>query len=261
MPDPPAPLRAVIADDEPPARRRLQALLDEVGGVEVIAECSDGMEAVVAIEEGSPDVVFLDVRMPGLSGFQVVDAVGVQRMPPVVFGTGYGEYAVQAFEVHAADYLMKPFDRERLELTLDRVRTRIAESRPTVEPGGAPGEASEWAMDRIPVRTGATIRILDTNQILHLEADGNHVRIHTGEGAFQVRGTLKGFEERLDPRHFVRVHRGAIVRIDAVKELEHLFHGEYVLTLSSGLQLRSSRGYREALHAALNLDRKGRAGG
>jgi two-component system, LytTR family, response regulator len=245
-------LRVVLADDEPPARRRLRALLAEIGGVEVVAECADGVEAVRAIEAASPDIAFLDVQMPGLDGFEVVEALGARAMPAVVFVTAHGHYALQAFEVHAVDYLLKPFDAERLRTTIGRVRDRITRGA-MAAPTDLLARIERGPLQRIAARTGDTIQIIDVGQVEWIEAERNYVRIHVRDRSYLVRSTLNALEQRLDRADFVRVHRGAILRIAAVRELEPLFQGEYAIRLASGATVRSSRRFRESVHRALGV--------
>jgi two-component system, LytTR family, response regulator len=245
-------LRVVLADDEPPARRRLRALLAEVGGVDLVAECADGVEVVDAIEAESPDLAFLDVQMPGLDGFEVVEALGDQRTPAVVFVTAHGHYAIQAFQVQAVDYLLKPVDAERLRATLDRVRDRIASGN-TPAPADLLSGLERGPLRRIAARTGDRIQIIDMRDVERIEAERNYVRLHLPDRSFLVRGTLTALERRLDPAEFARVHRSTIVRIAAVRELEPLFQGEYAVTLASGATVRSSRRFRDTIRRVLGL--------
>jgi two-component system, LytTR family, response regulator len=259
------PIRAIIADDEPPARRRIRALLQGEEDVEVVAECRDGREAIAAVEAQAPDLLFLDVQMPEADGFDVVAALGAERLPAVVFVTAYDEYALRAFEVHALDYLLKPFDRERFRAALDRARGEVRRHRQRTAGDGevdrrvqdlieslrAPGAGY---LRRIPVRSGGRIRFVEAEEIDYLEAEGNYVRIHAGERSFLIRDSLGDLETRLDPARFLRIHRGTIVRTDRIREMEPLFRGEYLIVLESGARVQSSRRCRAKLHQALGID-------
>jgi two-component system LytT family response regulator len=248
-------IRALIVDDEPPARRRLRALLSAEPDVEVAGECGDGLQAVEQIRVLRPDVVFLDVQMPEAGGFDVVEAVGPHRMPAVVFVTAYDEFALRAFEVHALDYLLKPYDRERFAATLRHVRARLGG--PELAPkllslldGSRPRPAY---LERIPVRSGSRIQLLPVAELDYLQADDNYVRLHASGRSHLVRETLGAMEARLDPDRFLRVHRSLIVNLSCITELEPLFSGEYVLTLRDGTRLTTGRSYRARLQEALSL--------
>jgi two-component system, LytTR family, response regulator len=254
-----AAIRVLIVDDEPPARRRLRALLEEQSDIEIVGECGDGVEAIDAIRDAEPDLVFLDIRMPEADGFEVVHAIGPELMPEVVFVTAYDDFALRAFEIHALDYVLKPFDRDRFQATLDRARERLRlRDRPATddrllalleELRGEPADR----LRRIPVKTGGRIRFVSVDELDYLEAEGNYVRLHTGADSFLIRAALGAIEARLDPARFLRIHRGLVVRLDRIRELEPLFQGEYQITLASGKRIRSSRRYRNRLHEALGI--------
>ena len=246
-------IRALIVDDEPPARRRLRMLLQQERDVEIAGECGEASAAAVLVRELSPDVVFLDVRMPDGDGFELVDTLGVDRMPVTVFVTAYHEFALRAFDAAAIDYLLKPFDRERFAATMHRVRRAV--TRTDVAAERAADAAAAPYLERIAVRNGNRIRILHVDEIDHIAAEGNYVRLFTRERSFLERETLNALESRLDPRDFARVHRSAIVRIDRVREVEPLFHGEYVLILAGGAKVVSGRSYRARVQEALQLER------
>lgn len=240
MPD----IRALIVDDESLARERVRTLLAAAPGVKLLGECSGGRDAVEAIIEQQPDLVFLDVQMPDLDGFQVLEAVGDDHLPAIVFVTAYDEYALRAFEVHALDYLLKPIEPERFARTLARVRESLGDSsdrrlrdlldaRPT---------------DRLVIRTRGKVSFLKPSEIDWIEADGKHAKLHAGKETHVVRQQLQRLEPRLAPHGFVRVHRSAIVNVDRIKELEPWFHGEYVVILKDGTKLTSSAAHSEALH-------------
>lgn len=269
--DPSAPVSVLIADDEPPARRRIRALLEPHAGVRIVGEARSGREAVEAIERLRPDVVFLDVQMPEGDGLEVVRAVGVDRMPVVVFATAYDEYALRAFEAHALDYLLKPFDRDRFDDALGRAcrqvqRGRDSEGEGRVDPGllalvrqwveragDGPSEKQAGYLDRLTVRMGARIRLVDVDDVDFLEAEANYVRVHTGGKTYLVRGPLAALEAELDPARFLRVHRSVVVNVGRVVEVEPLPAGEYVLFLRDGTRLTSGRTYRTRVQEALRI--------
>ncbi|NUT31836.1 MAG: response regulator transcription factor [Hamadaea sp.] len=244
-------IRTLIVDDEPPARQRLRDLLGAEADVAVVAECATAAQALDAVGAHVPDLVFLDVRMPGGDGFAVAERAGPAG-PLIVMVSAFGEHALRAFDVRALDYLMKPFSRERLGQSLDRARERLGVRAAVTAP-----------LQRLPVDVGKRIRLVDTETIDCLRADGNYVRVHAGQ-SYLVRDTLAGLCARLDGTGapapagarspaFVRVHRSAAVRVDQVREVETLAHGEYVLRLASGCSLISGRRYRDAVRAALGL--------
>jgi two-component system, LytTR family, response regulator len=235
-----AAIRALIVDDEALARERVRSLLEGTG-VTVIEECSGGRDAVDAILEHRPDLVFLDVQMPDLDGFEVLDAVASEWLPAVIFVTAYDEYAIKAFDVHAIDYLLKPIEPERFRKALARATKRdllgLLDARP---------------IDRLVIRTRGKVSFLKPSEIDWIEADGKHVQLHAGRETHVVRHTLTGLEQRLAAHGFVRVHRSAIVNVDRIKELEPWFHGEYVLILKDGTKLTSSAAHSQALHRIID---------
>jgi two-component system LytT family response regulator len=248
-------LRVLIVDDEPLARRRLRALLKDEDGIEIAGECEDGVSAVAAVRRVAPDVLFLDVQMPGMDGFDVIDAIveaiGPSRCPAVVFVTAHDQYALKAFDVHAVDYLLKPFDRTRLRLALTRARALAAREQDlgrTLLALVADVRATRPA-ERIAVQTRGRVSFVRAAEIDWIEASGHYVTLHVDRDAHLIRGTIKTFEARLDRTRFVRIHRSAIVNVDRIKELLPSFHGEYVVVLRDGTRVSSSRGYSDALHA------------
>ncbi len=249
------PFRALIVDDEPLARERLRTLLASETDFRIVAECADGETAVAAIEESRPDVVFLDVQMPELDGFEVLDALGEGTPPLIVFVTAYEEYALRAFEASALDYLLKPFDRARFRRTIERVRARLAEPA-----AAAPADVrallarlgeAHARPKRFVVREGSRLVFVPVETIDHIESAGNYVRLHTGGASHLYRATLAELERRLDPDVFVRVHRSAIVNIERVRKAEPFFHGEYILTLADGTRVTSTRTYGARLRELL----------
>jgi two-component system LytT family response regulator len=229
--------RVVIADDEAPARRIIRSYLGGRADVEVVAEAENGLEVVDAVRTLEPDLVVLDIQMPGMTGFEAIDAIGVDAMPAVVFATAYDEFALRAFDVHAVDYLLKPFTLERF----DRAFDRALERRPI-----APLMAS-LPLDRVVVRERDRLFFVAVADIVHLSAEGNYVRIHTAGESHLVRGTLADLEARLDPKRFARIHRSGIVNIEAIKEVRPHFHGDYIVTLKTGGTVRLSRRYQARL--------------
>ena len=245
-------IRALIVDDEPLARERMRSLLGGETDVEVVGEAKDGVEAVETILGQSPDLVFLDVQMPKLDGFEVIQTVGAERMPAVVFVTAYDEFALRAFEVHAVDYLLKPFGRERLAEALVRVRERLA-ARPAGTPLPAAKDASAGALaaeargpghfvSRVIVRDGAEIHVIPVEQIDYLEAQDDYVAIHVGERSWLKQQPLSELERTLDPEQFVRVHRSYVLRLDRLARLEPYAKDSRVAVLADGREVPVSRG-------------------
>jgi two-component system, LytTR family, response regulator len=249
-------IRVLIVDDEPLARDGVRLHLESENDIEVVAECADGEAAVAAILELNPDLVFLDVQMPGLDGFAVLETVGAERMPAVVFATAYDQFALRAFDAHALDYLLKPFDAERFQKTLERARRQLAET-PRGELNDRLVRLLEGLdnrpryLERIAVRAGGRIVFLRADEIDWIEAEGNYARLHVAGKNYLLRETMSNLETKLDPERFVRIHRSTIVRIDQIKELEPLFQGEYQITLHGGTRLTSSRGYRDKIQSLM----------
>ncbi len=245
-------IRTVIVDDEPPAREKIRSFLAREDDVEVIAECGDGPEAVEVIQSAAPDLLFLDIEMPGLDGLEVVDRVGSARMPLTVFVTAFDRYAVQAFERHAIDYLLKPFDRSRFHRTLSQVRKQL--SRP--EGNGLSDQLqalldnlkseSKYA-DRLTVKSSRGLAFLRIGEIDWIDAAGNYVRLNANGSSFLMRETMSALEQRLDPRKFMRIHRSTIVNVERIREIRPLQHGEHLVILDSGQRLTISRSYRARL--------------
>jgi two-component system LytT family response regulator len=245
-------IRALIVDDEALARERVRTLLAGSPGVTVVGECRGGRDAVEAIVERRPELVFLDVQMPDLDGFQVLEAVG-DDLPAVVFVTAYDEYALRAFEVHALDYLLKPIEPDRFARTLARVRETLGDTNDRRLQDLLDALATrDLPLDRLVIRTRGKVSFLKPSEIDWIEADGKHVKLHVGRETHVVRQQLKRLEPRLAPHGFVRVHRSAIVNVDRIKELEPWFHGEYVVVLKDGTKLTSSAAHSEALHRIID---------
>jgi two-component system LytT family response regulator len=249
------PYSVVIADDEPLARERLRQLLARHAGWTIVAECRTGPEAVEAILTHHPSVVCLDIRMPGLDGLEVADAIAGDdgedsSGPAIVFVTAYDEFALRAFDVSAADYLLKPIDRERFDRTIARLEARLRSGQPTTSAAEVTGVLGGLTpalppLRRFLVRTTRGYHFVDAHDVEWVEAEGNYAALHAGGRVHLVRHTMKVLESRLDPATFVRVHRSAIVNVARVTRAEPLGHGEYRLQLRSGARVETSRGYSE----------------
>jgi two-component system LytT family response regulator len=241
-------IQALIVDDEPIARLGVRRMLEAAPGFEVCGECGDGAEAVRQIRESSPDVVFLDVQMPELDGISVVRSIGAEEMPLVVFVTAYDQYAVRAFDLHALDYVVKPFDKARFRDCLERVERQLATSA-KAELAQRLGRLleTEETPRRLLVRDGERMVLIPFAEIDWIEAADNYVRIHRGAESILHRRTVDAMEELLGATDFVRIRRSIIVRIDRIRQLDPLFRGEYILTLAGGAHLRSSRRYRDRI--------------
>jgi two-component system LytT family response regulator len=249
-----AEIRVVIVDDEPPARERIRGLLAEEKDITILKECESGLEAVNAIRALAPDLVFLDVQMPGLDGFGVLEALQGSRLPVIVFVTAYDVYAVRAFEVHALDYLLKPFDRERFQATLERARLTLGEeSAADQESVAVPlsDTADRPPLKRLLGRRDGRLIVLKAGEVDWIESAANYVSLHVGKESYLVRETLQSLESRLDPDQFIRIHRSTIVNLDRVQEIEPYFHGDYVVRLRDGHRLTLSRTYRERVQRHL----------
>jgi two-component system, LytTR family, response regulator len=247
-------LRTLVVDDEPLARRRVCRLLQHVADVEIVGQCADGVSAVEAIEALRPDLVFLDVQMPELDGFQVLQALEGEALPDVVFVTAHDRYAMRAFDAHALDYLLKPVTGDRLSAVLDRVRT-LRRGRAGRDPRlDALLErllADGRYLTRLPVRAGDRWVIVDACTIDWIAAADNYVTLHAAGRELLVRGTLNRLERELDPAVFARIHRSTIVRLDRIREIVPESHGDMTLVLKDGTRLSMSRGYRGAVNRLL----------
>lgn len=240
----PGKLRVLIVDDEPAARRKTRRFLEEHEDVEVIGEAANGASAVERILEDCPDLVFLDVQMPDIDGFDVVEAIaGAEQIPKIIFVTAHDRYAVRAFEVNALDYLLKPFDRERFAQALSRSRSagspapaenQLMTLLESLRPGG------RFLRRLLVPRDGRSI-FVSVEDVVRFESERNNVQIETKRGSFTIRMTLDALEQRLDPEQFARVHRSHIVNLDSIKEIDPWFHGDYKITLTDGSSLTWSR--------------------
>ena len=240
------PLKALIVDDEAPARRRLADLLHGAANGSDILETADGDTAIQLIGSQCPDVVFLDVQMPGCTGLEVVEAVGLDRMPVTVFVTAYDQHAISAFEANALDYLLKPFSDERFDATLIRVVKRLEQHRAAPM---AAAESERW--DRLVVKSAGTTRFVKAADIDWIEAVGVYVNLYIGGKATLYRSPIHVLAEKLDPAHFVRIHRSAIVNLESILHLEPISHGEFEVVLRHGGRTKVSRTYRSQLEKRL----------
>jgi two-component system, LytTR family, response regulator len=256
------PVRVLIVDDEPLARQRLEDLLRATSGVEILGFADDGEAAIGAIRSLAPDLVFLDVQMPGKTGLDVVREIGPKRMPATVFVTAYDRYALQAFDAAALDYLVKPFDDERFEQALERARRlidlqevgKLSAQLMTVL-GGAPAPKPAY-LERIAVEMRGQVRVVPVGEIDYVTASGQYAEVHAGEKTYVIRERMQTLEERLDPSVFFRVHRSAIVRLDRIETLLRDAGGDYAVRLRNGTQLSVSRGRIEALEKWIGLSQK-----
>jgi two-component system LytT family response regulator len=236
--------RVLAADDEAPARAKVKRLLAEDPRFLLVGEAADGTEALARVEALRPDLLLLDVQMPGLTGFEVLEALGVEGAPAVIFSTAYDAFALQAFEAHAVDYLLKPYDADRFGRALDKAHALLLGGR--TEAGGLQSLLEARKLERLVVKVGEAWVPLKLDAVWRLSAEDKYVRLYTGQGEHLVRQSLRALEERLDPTRFVRVHRGDIVNLDAVARLEPWTHGDGILVLKDGSTVILSRTWREA---------------
>jgi two-component system LytT family response regulator len=252
--NPPA-LRVMLVDDEPLGRERLRNLLSREPGVTIAGEAANGEEAVESIRRLRPDLVFLDVQMPGLTGFGVLERLGADAPPAVIFVTAHDQFALKAFEVHAVDYLLKPFDRERFQRALQRAGDRLRSAQPddlsarltAMLAHLQPATAVPKPPERIAVKSGGRVTFVNVADIDWVGSADNYVELHVGDHSHLLRDTMAATEVRLPADKFVRISRTAIVNTERVKELQPLFHGEYSVTLKNGVKLTLSRSHRDQL--------------
>ena len=252
-------IRVLVVDDEALARERACQLLKADSEIEVIGQCGDGQTAVEKIHKDKPDLVLLDVQMPELDGFAVVEAVGADQMPPVIFVTAHEKFALKAFDVHAIDYLLKPYDRERFETALRRAKDQLARSKSgdlQSKMSALLGEIKTQPKpaNRLVIKTEGRVLLLKNEDVDWVEAADNYIILHVGADTHMLRETMTSIESRLPAEKFIRVNRSTIVNIDRIKELQPLFHGEYVIILKNGTKLTLSRGYREKLDQLLGRE-------
>lgn len=256
-------LTVIVADDEKIARRRLVRLIEETGEAEVVAACAGGREAVAQTLALSPQLLFLDVQMPDLDGFGVLRELPRSAVPATVFVTAFDQYAVRAFDVHAVDYLLKPFDTARFRDAFERAKQRVQNGAKGADDeriralvadyiaNANPAAQSRQPLDRVAVKVDGSLRIVKTADIDWWETDGNYMRLHVGGTSHLIRMTAASIEPQLDPRVFLRIHRRYIVNIDRIVEVQPWFAGDAIVVLRNGAKLRLSRTYRERLHARL----------
>jgi two-component system LytT family response regulator len=264
----PAKIKTIIVDDEPLARRNLRVLLERDPQIEILDECRNGREAVKAINTLSPDLIFLDIQMPEMDGFDVLAHVGPEHIQAIIFVTAFDQYALKAFDVHALDYLLKPFDDERFARALERAKSQMAareinqlserllallEERETERKGSS--KPDERYLTRLMIKASSRMMLLKVDEIDFIEADGNYAKLHAGRKTHLLREKMNDLEGRLDPAKFVRIHRSIIVNLERIKEMHPHFNGDYVVVLDDGRQLRLSRTRREQLEARLRVSR------
>lgn len=241
-------IRVVIVDDEGPARRKVRRFLADEADFAVIGEAATGLEAVGVIRQARPDIVFLDVQMPGLDGFAVLRAIDLTPMPRIVFTTAFDQFAIRAFEVHALDYLLKPFDQSRFKTVLDRARDMLQQQPSDGSNDKVIKMLEELAgraryAERLLVNTGERAFLLAVARIDLIEAAKNYVHIHAGKESYLLRGTLEALYQKLDPAKFIRANRSQVVNVESIKELQPWFHGEYKIILIDGREVTWSRRY------------------
>ena len=250
-------IRTLIIDDEPLAREGIQMRLKKEPDIEVIGECGNGREAVTTILQAAPDLVFLDIQMPRLDGFGVIETIGVTKMPQVIFVTAYDEHALRAFEVHALDYLLKPIDGQRFVEALKRARDRlqgqnIEAIRGQLQIMMESLQIGKKYLERISIKTANRIFLLSVDEIDWIEAASNYVQVHVGRASHLLHTTMNSLEGKLDAAQFFRLHRSTIVNIKQIKELHPMFHGEYRIILKDRKELTSGRSYKDRLQQLLN---------
>ena len=247
-----SPIRTLIVDDEPLARAKIRSLLAEEPDVVIVGEAGNGEDAVALIENEHPALVFLDVQMPEMDGFGVIEAIGADRMPLVIFATAYDEYALQAFDVCALDYVTKPIDRDRFADALRRAKTRLAatpaaDASAQLQPLVAHLGRQQQRSARLAIKTDGRLLFLRTAEIDWVEAVDNYAKLHVGKETHVVRDTLMRLEQRLPAGRFLRIHRSTIVNVDRVREIQPWFQGEWVVILQDGTRLTTGRSYRQRL--------------
>jgi two-component system LytT family response regulator len=239
-------IRVLVVDDEALARKRIVDLLQQDSDVQIVGEVSNGAEALQLMQQEPPDLVFLDVQMPEGDGFELLEALGLENMPAVILVTAYDKYALKAFDIQAVDYLLKPFSENRFRQALQRAKEQISKNQQNV-PGVKvllQGTNGKKYPSRLVIKSSGKVLFIRTSEIDYVEAAGNYLSIAVGKESHLIRDTMQNFETRLDPEHFIRIHRSTVVNIDRVRELQPLFGGEYAVILRDGRQLTLSRTYR-----------------
>jgi two-component system LytT family response regulator len=257
-------IRTLIVDDEPMARATIRLLLKDDADVELAGECADGFEAIEAIDQHQPDLVFLDVQMPEMNGFEVVNNLPGERLPFFIFVTAYDEYALRAFDVNAVDYLLKPFDDERFAVALRRAKEQIQQKQANVlsarlfallkdyGSGSAPAHRDQY-LQRLAIKSGGQISLLPVDEIDWIEAADQYVELHVGAKGHLLRQSMNHLEQKLDPEKFCRIHRSAIVKLDRITELIPNASGDWQVVLADGTKLRLSRSRRQQLQSLMGL--------
>ncbi|MBL7961098.1 response regulator transcription factor [bacterium] len=258
-------IKTIIVDDEALARRRIKKLLAARADVDVVAECNNGNDAIASIESLKPDLVFLDIQMPEIGGFELIERLDVKNFPVIIFVTAHDSYALKAFDINAVDYILKPFDDERFYHALDRACELIEQKETGAwakrvfkmlnglqqEPGAAASSNSNY-LDRIVIRTSGRIHFASTDAIDWIEASGKHLDIHAGKSVHRIRESMSDLERKLDPKKFLRIHRSYIINISRIREMQSWHKGEYMVILENDTKLVTGRGYRDNLNLLLN---------
>lgn len=250
-------IRAIIVDDEPLARDKVQLFAQSIPDLNIVDVCSNGHEALTSLKKTKPDLVFLDIQMPELTGFDILEKIKKEKLPGIIFITAYDEFALRAFEFHALDYLLKPFDRERFEKAVERAKEIVASEQNSditsqqIQSLLDSLKKDTQTLERIIVKTNGRIIFLRVDEIDWMEAAGNYIKLHVGNESHLVRETMNNIEKQLNREKFVRIHRSTIVNIDRLKELQPWFNGEYKVLLTTNAQLVMSRGYRENFNKAI----------
>lgn len=266
-------IRTLIVEDESVARQTIRLLLENDPEILVVGECATGGAAVQCIRRESPDLLFLDVQMPGLNGFDVLKSIDQHSLPAVIFTTAFDQYAVKAFEVHALDYLLKPFDDERFHSALAHAKRTILEEKvgevsqqlldllERFSPGGRPAVQSADShryLSRFMIRSGGRVTIVDVGDVEWIQAEGNYISVHAGSKSHLLRKKISSLEEQLDPSRFARIHRSTIIRTDLIKSMKPLFNGDHSITMVDGREFTMSRTYRDSVLRALGNPVKSR---
>jgi two-component system LytT family response regulator len=251
-----ASIKALIVDDETLARKFIRRMLKDDRDVEIVGECSNGKEAIAAIKKQTPDIVFLDVQMPEMDGFAVLESIGIERLPEIIFTTAYEQYAIRAFELHALDYLLKPFDQSRFQDAMKHAKGRFhsrdqKNERLQISALVDSIQKKRPHLERLVIKAGGRITFLSIDQINWIEADDKYVHLHADNVHPMVRQTISAMETQLDPKKFRRIHRSAIVNVERIKELQPLFSGEHSILLHDGTKLTLSRNYKDKLFELL----------
>ena len=246
-------IKVLVVDDELLGRKRIRSLLSDHVDINIVGECVNGREAVEAIQNLKPDLVFLDIQMPRINGFEVVEIIGTENMPAVIFVTAYNEYAIRAFEINAVDYLLKPFDEERFEKAVDRAKREIKTQESPTEIRENLRELLKEVknepsyLKRIPVKSARGTTFVPTEEIDWISASGHYLELHIGNETHLIREKLSVIETKLDPQIFMRIHRSTIVNLDRIKSLHPMFNGDQLVILKNGRELNLSRNYYDKL--------------